>query len=130
MQERLAHPLFIGVCVGVFGALGASSRALLTDVFSLYSVFPYGTWALNTIGSFLLSILFFHPTIRKNMHPTLFTACTVGAIGSFTTFSTVTIETVELLLSQQLIGLFYVTGNLLTSIGACFLAYLLMKERA
>lgn len=129
MQKRLEHPFLIPLYIGVFGAIGAVARSALTLVFTQYSMFPVGTWIINTVGSFLLSVLFFHPSIRDAMHPTLYTAITVGAIGSFTTFSTVTVETIELLTTEPLLAIVYIFGSVLMSICACLFGYFLVKER-
>lgn len=129
MQERINHPLAVPVAIGLFGAFGASIRAILTSFFALYSLFPVGTWIINTTGSFLLSVLLLHPTVRDKIHPTLFTAVTVGAIGSFTTFSTVTLDVVDLFSSNRWQAIFYVLGTIVTSIIACFIGYIMTKER-
>lgn len=129
MPERIDHPLTVPLAVGIFGAFGASIRAILTDWFALYHLFPVGTWVINTTGSLFISLLLFHPTVRGKIHPTLFTALTVGAIGSFTTFSTVTIDAVELFSSQPWLAAFYVVGTIATSVIACFIGYAMMKER-
>lgn len=129
MQKRVTHPLLLAISVGVFGALGAGTRAGFTYVFSTYSSFPIGTWIINAIGSFLLSILFFHPSFRDKIHPVLYTSLTVGAIGSFTTFSTITVETVELFMNNYSIALLYILGNVFTSVIACLIGYNIVKER-
>ncbi len=129
MQKRISHPLLIAFFIGVFGAIGAGTRAGVTHVFSLYSTFPIGTWTINTIGTFLLSLLFFHPSFRDKIHPVLYTSLTVGAIGSFTTFSTVTVETVELFMSNYFTALLYICGQIFTSIVACLIGYFIVKER-
>ncbi len=129
MQKRIKHPLLFPITIGLFGALGASIRSLLTNVFAFYEFFPVGTWIINTTGSFLLSVLFFHPKIRKKIDPLLFTAITVGMIGSFTTFSAVTVDTIQLMSSRYGLAAFYMIGNIITSIIACFIGYAVTKGR-
>ncbi|HLR15569.1 MAG TPA: CrcB family protein [Bacillota bacterium] len=130
MQKRLEHPLLVPIYIGLFGAIGAAVRSGITHMFSQYSMFPVGTWIINTVGSFLLSIMFFRPSMRDAIPPTIFTAITVGGIGSFTTFSTVTVETVELFAGEPLLASVYMLGSIFTSVCACFIGYLLVKERA
>lgn len=129
MQKRLKHPVLIPLYIGLFGAIGATVRSGITHVFSQYSTFPIGTWIINTIGSFLLSIMFFRPSMRDAIDPTIYTAITVGGIGSFTTFSTVTVETVELITSEPFLATLYMLGSIFTSVCTCFIGYLLVRER-
>lgn len=129
MQKYIKHPIFIALSIGIFGAIGSGTRAGITHMFTLYSSFPIGTWFVNTLGSFLLALLFFHPSFRNKMHPMLYTSVTVGALGSFTTFSLVTFETVELFTDNFATALIYMSGNIVTSVAACFIGYFLVKER-
>lgn len=85
--------------IGIFGFLGAVSRYLLSGwVYGIVGTrFPYGTLAVNIIGSFLLGFLFKLTTGRVILEADLRTALTVGFIGAFTTFSTFSLETFNLL---------------------------------
>lgn len=129
MQKRLEYPLLIPLSIGLFGAIGATVRSGFSYIFSQYSMFPVGTWIINIVGSFVLSMMFFHPSMRDTMHPTIYTAISVGGIGSFTTFSTVSIEAVELFVDKPLLAILYVLGSVFTSVCACFIGYFLVKER-
>lgn len=87
------------VYIGIFGGLGCVSRYLMSGwVFGvLGGALPYGTLAVNLVGSFLLGLLMegsqhsalFSPEVRLGM--------TVGFMGGFTTFSTFSYETIRLL---------------------------------
>lgn len=85
--------------IGIFGFIGAISRYLLSGwVYSVMGTrFPYGTLTVNIIGSFLLGFLFKLTTGRVILEADLRTALTVGFIGAFTTFSTFSLETFNLL---------------------------------
>lgn len=85
--------------IGIFGFIGAISRYLLSGwVYGIVGTrFPYGTLAVNIIGSFLLGFLFKLTTGRVILEADLRTALTVGFIGAFTTFSTFSLETFNLL---------------------------------
>lgn len=54
--------------------------------------FPFGTLAINVIGSFLMGVLaeFFALKGHLPQHPRLF--LTTGVLGGFTTFSTYSLE--------------------------------------
>lgn len=55
--------------------------------------YPFATLTVNLIGCFLLPFLLNHPNVKQKLAPELLTALTVGLIGSFTTFSTLAVET-------------------------------------
>src|SRR5690625_3747027 len=83
--------------VGVGGMAGATARYSISLLFTNnLSVFPYATLIVNLIGCFLLTFLLNHSKIKQKFSPDIFTAFSVGLIGSFTTFSTVTIEIVHI----------------------------------
>jgi fluoride exporter len=84
--------------VAVFGAAGAVSRYWLdgrvTDL--THGQFPWGTFVINVAGAFLLGLLVALTTERLLPHPNWRVALGIGFLGSFTTFSTYTYETVKL----------------------------------
>ncbi|WP_199880583.1 fluoride efflux transporter CrcB [Bacillus massiliglaciei] len=87
------------VLVGIAGMIGASLRYLLGVFFNQWWVhgFPAATFTANIAGSFILGwFTVFLPRV-KALHPHLVTALGTGLVGSFTTFSTFSIETVRLL---------------------------------
>jgi CrcB protein len=80
------------VLVLLGGALGASAR-YLTDVAvqrSHGTEFPWGTWTVNVVGSFLLGLV-----AAAGSHWVV-TLVGVGFCGALTTFSTFGYETVRL----------------------------------
>lgn len=80
------------------GAFGAVARFLLstkiTEKFG--SVFPYGTLSVNVIGSFLMGLLAILLVERLALDPLLKLGVFVGFLGAFTTFSTFSMETLNL----------------------------------
>jgi CrcB protein len=84
--------------VAVFGAAGAVSRywrdGRVSDV--AHGQFPWGTFVINVVGAFLLGLLVALTTERLLPHPNWRIALGIGFLGSFTTFSTYTYETVKL----------------------------------
>jgi CrcB protein len=87
----------IPVVVGVGGALGAIARYYTTDWVrtALGAEMPWGTLAVNVLGSLLLGFLFVWLEHRapSNVSRELLA---IGFLGSFTTFSTFSYETVAL----------------------------------
>lgn len=97
--------------VGVAGMAGALLRFFLGDVVGLLWVglFPLSTFLANMVGSFVLGWFTTHLTPMKKLHPFALTAIGTGLVGSFTTFSTFSVETVQLMKgSHWFMALFYV----------------------
>lgn len=81
------------------GAAGAVSRyGASLGVYAIFGRgFPYGTLFVNVAGSFLMGLLTMLLLDRFNLGPEWRAAILVGFLGSFTTFSTFSIETLNLL---------------------------------
>ena len=103
--------------VGAAGFMGAISRYLLSGW--VYGIaggrLPWGTLAVNVTGSFLLGVLYVLSVERSAISPELRLIIAVGFLGSLTTFSTFSLETVNLLRE----------GNMYLSISNIFLNMLL-----
>jgi fluoride exporter len=89
----------ITLAIGLAGALGALARYWLDGVVSRRAGggFPWGTFAINVSGSFLLGLLFTLLTERYRVDPWIRSALTIGFLGAYTTFSTLSLETYRLL---------------------------------
>ena len=90
------------VLVAFMGAIGALTRWQAGVLASRHtdSVLPIGTITVNLLGSFLLGLLMaisLQGAIPENWRVPL----SVGLLGSFTTFSTFSVETVTLLQQGQ-----------------------------
>jgi CrcB protein len=84
--------------IAIGGAIGSVSRYGLAGlVYRLFgSVFPWGTLAVNLIGSLVIGFLwaaFERSAIGPNIRMFVF----IGILGGFTTFSSYTLETFNLL---------------------------------
>lgn len=81
------------------GALGAAMRYLVSNGFYalLGRDFPYGTLAVNVIGSFLMGMLTVMLVERGDVDPVVKLAILVGFLGAFTTFSTFSMDTLVLI---------------------------------
>lgn len=87
------------VAVGVAGFFGAIARYGLEGFVSSKTggSFPWGTFVVNISGSLVLGFLFAVLIEgRVVVVPWLRTAMTVGFVGAYTTFSTLTFETFRL----------------------------------
>ncbi|KPV39167.1 camphor resistance protein CrcB [Thiohalorhabdus denitrificans] len=87
------------LAIAAGGALGALLRYwVVTGVHGLLGAgFPYGTLAVNTLGSLLMGFLSVVLLERAGIGPELRAALLVGLLGSFTTFSSFSMETLNLL---------------------------------
>lgn len=111
--------------VGIAGAFGAMLRYSIGIFFFTDSAFPYATLCVNLIGSFLLAWLTFGLFKRNNITPEIKTAMTTGFIGSFTTFSAVSVETVGLFQNgDSILGIVYI---FLSISGGLFMSHLGFK---
>lgn len=80
------------------GALGAIFRyGMSNGVYRLLGRdFPYGTMVVNVLGSLLMGLFFVILVERMAVSAEWRLALLVGLLGSFTTFSTFSIETLAL----------------------------------
>lgn len=91
--------LFIG------GGIGAVLRYVLSGLIQRQSesLFPYGTLAVNLIGALIIGFLweiFQNINVSTNIRIFIF----IGLLGAFTTFSTFSLETVNLIKEKEYIN--------------------------
>jgi len=106
------------LAVAAGGAIGASLRWLLAGAIQRASgsAFPWGTFAVNALGSFALGFLFVYLIERSTTGELFRLLLTVGLLGAFTTFSTYSLESIRLL-EQGAVGL--AAANVLGQVGLC-----------
>ena len=107
--------------IAVGGSIGAVLRysASLGVASIMGRGFPYGTLFVNVVGSLLIGLLSVVMLERFNVGPEWRAAIFVGVLGSFTTFSTFSLETLNLLEQGELIA---AITNVLLSIVVCLVA--------
>lgn len=123
--------VFTLLLIGLFGAAGCVSRYLISSNLNAWlgKSFPYGTLAVNIIGSFIIGIIFEVALRGSVMSPTLRVALTTGFLGGLTTFSTFSFETVELLLNgKYLVGFLNIASSLLLSFLSTYLGIVLVRQ--
>jgi len=84
--------------VGIGGAIGSVARYHLEGWVQarLGPQFPFGTLAVNVLGSFLLALVMFVGLRTEAIPPTVRIALSTGVMGGFTTYSTFNYETLQL----------------------------------
>lgn len=110
--------------VGVAGFFGAISRYLLGLAITRANPtqFPWHTLIINVTGSFVLGLLFAFMTERTHANATLRIALTVGFLGAYTTFSTFSFETLDMLERGAVLeAIAYVAGSVIPGIAAVWL---------
>jgi fluoride exporter len=91
--------LYTLFAIGIGGFLGAVSRYLVANRISILigASFPFGTLAVNAIGSFLLGFLSRFLLEHFIVDELVRVGILVGFLGAFTTYSTFSYESVVLL---------------------------------
>jgi len=83
------------LAVAMGGAVGAMGRAGIAATLTTAGGFPWQTFAANTIGSLAIGVVW--AALVKAEAPPLWSAFLItGVLGGFTTFSTFSLETVQL----------------------------------
>jgi CrcB protein len=110
---------FIWICLG--GALGSGARYLVSvgTLRLLGPAFPWGTLAVNAVGSFLLGTIMHLGLTTQWLSPTLRLALTTGMLGGFTTYSTFNYETLQYLREG---AAFLALLNVAATLSLCLLA--------
>ena len=117
--------------IALFSALGAWARygqtLLVQSLFG--NQFPWATLTINVIGSFLMGFLFFETLERITLAPSLRTGLLTGGLGAYTTFSTFSLETMNLFESgETLRGLLYIGASVVLSLFAAILGAFLSRN--
>ena len=109
------------------GAIGAILRYFLTIIIPNNN-FPLAILTINIIGSFLIGISFYF--LQKIANQELLKYFfTIGLLGSFTTFSTFSLDIFKLIEEKQiLISINYIFASIFLSVFAVFLGYYLCKN--
>ena len=108
----------VALLIAGFGALGCLTRYYLSGwVYDLLGrSFPYGTFAVNIVGAFVIGLIM-EFGMRSTLLPvSLRAGLTIGFLGGLTTFSTFSYETFKLLEDGEF---FIATANVLVSVVVC-----------
>ena len=109
--------------VAAGGALGASLRYLTSIFFKYFFYYSFvGTLVVNVLGSFLVG-LFIYSLQNKNLSQDLIKYFfIIGVLGSYTTFSAFSFETIDLLTNNKLLlTLIYIFSSLVLCLIAAYI---------
>lgn len=116
------------IYVGLGGFLGAISRFAMGEWLHSDHGFPVGTLAVNLLGCLALG-WFLAFAKRKAIRGEMVLLIGTGFLGAFTTFSTFSVETVNLLLAgQSFMALTYVLVSILIGLICTFLGFKLATK--
>ena len=117
--------------IAVGGAIGAVGRysVMAADSHLFGAGYPYGTIMVNLIGSFVLGGLVESLKYFSVISNELQVFLIVGVLGSFTTFSTFSMDVVVLMQRNEMFAAgLYILGSIVVSIGGLFLAMVLFRQ--
>lgn len=90
--------------------------------------FPYGTFAVNIIGSFVIALFLTAAEDRFLVSPDMRAFVAIGVIGGFTTFSTFTYETLGLFRDGSFfLGATNIVASIAVALFAAWLGILIGK---
>lgn len=111
--------------VGVGSFAGGALRYILSVELSKLGrlwAFPIGIMLINILGCFLIGVLYGYFKSKATTDPVLPLLLMTGVLGGFTTFSTFSFETVQLLQQNEwLKAVLYVVGSVGLGVVACYL---------
>jgi CrcB protein len=127
LSDQWRQRLATFAAVGSGGFLGANARYYLGSWVAAAwgAAFPWGTLLINLVGSFVLGFYLALATERFSGRPTTRLFVATGFLGAFTTFSTFSYETIQLLArGATMAALAYVAASLLLGLAAAVIGLL------
>lgn len=116
--------------VALGGAIGAVGRYLAVSACGRWwgISFPYGTLAVNILGSLLMGCVIGWLVKTLPHHMELRAFLVVGVLGGFTTFSAFSLDVITLIEQGAIAqALFYVLASVMGAVFALFLALSLFR---
>ncbi|WLD92780.1 fluoride efflux transporter CrcB [Alkalihalobacillus sp. AL-G] len=116
--------------IGLGGAMGAAARYSIGLVMKKFTIgsFPYGTWIVNIVGSLLLGA-FANVYGSGELKTSTWSFIGIGFCGAFTTFSTFSYETLQLLQEKKYrTTIIYVLSSLVIGLLAAAVGWFLSSN--
>ena len=105
--------------IGIGGALGSIGKYLINEFFIRYipAEYPLGILFINILGCFFIGCYLGTNLIEKDSQYYLFV---IGFLGSFTTMSAFTYQTINMLNTNILIASSYIIATIILTIAATY----------
>ena len=117
------------IAVFVGGGLGSVLRYLVNKIEIISeNNFPYSTFISNFLGCFILGLVLGYFIKNENPNSILFVFLTVGICGGFTTFSSFSNESLQLIQNGEIFTfLTYLLGSLVVGIVSVYAGTIMFK---
>ena len=117
------------IAVFIGGGLGSVLRFLINKIEIISdNNFPYSTFISNFLGCLILGIVLGYFIKNENTNSMLFVFLTVGICGGFTTFSSFSNESLQLIQNGEIFTfLAYLLGSLVIGIMSVYMGTLTFK---
>lgn len=118
------------IFVFIGGGLGSALRFIISKQFTFDSFhFPWGTFIVNLIGSFIIGTVFGYILVKHKFSDDLFVFLVAGFCGGFTTFSAFANESISLLKAGQTNLFFsYIISSITVGLFCVWLGYMLSNR--
>lgn len=119
------------LAVALGGAIGAAARHVFAAQVTRLAGddFPWGIFAVNVLGSFVMGVLAEGFALRWNAPLEVRAFLTVGILGGFTTFSSFSLDAMLLMeRGQWAAAAIYMAGSVVLSVGGLFCGLVLMRH--
>ncbi len=116
--------------ISVGAVIGALSRhyIMIGVARVLGTAFPWGTLLINVLGSLLMGVLIELLALKFSFSQEIRSLLTVGILGSFTTFSTFSLDAALLIQRGDIaLAASYIFASVLVGIGALFIGIYLVR---
>ena len=118
------------IAIALGGALGAVLRYVLGNQISIIfgTNFPFSILIINIIGSFLMGMAIESFHLFSISSEPMQKFLTVGILGAFTTFSTFSLDAIDLITKNRVSDAFiYIFASVILAVGFLFLGIQLIK---
>ena len=118
------------LAIAIGGAIGAVFRYVLGNQISVIfgTNFPFSILIINVIGSFFMGMAIESFNLFSISKEPLQKFLTVGILGAFTTFSTFSLDALDLIMKNRISDAFiYVFASVILAIGFLFLGIQFIK---
>jgi CrcB protein len=119
------------LAIAAGGAVGSVLRFLMSTWVHSFAGrgFPYGTMTVNVLGSLVMGFLFVLFLDRLTDNAVLRAGILIGALGGFTTFSSFSIETFNLIEQGAVLkALLNMAGSLVLCVGATWIGVIIGRQ--